>query len=60
MQDDVYDSWTHPSIIYFITKFIANVLNFKEAHLEISTLLRMRNMQEIESWMRMGCTTQDE
>jgi hypothetical protein len=55
LSDDVYEDWKHPTILYYISKHIANYLEYDLA-LEISTLLRHDNRNEIEKWINSGCS----
>lgn len=50
LKDDTF-SWSHPTILYFIAKFLAIVIEEERAEMEILTLLRMNSAKEVEFWI---------
>jgi hypothetical protein len=59
LKDDTYVSWTHPTILYFLAKFIGIVIDCKEAEMEILTLLRQNSTKDVEAWISKGYIEDD-
>jgi hypothetical protein len=52
LKDDVYISWEHPSIQFYIAEFLTNILKIKEKHPHFITLLRLKREEDIMAWLR--------
>jgi hypothetical protein len=51
LKDDVYTSWEHPTVQFYIAEFLTNILKIKDKHAHFITLLRLKCDQEIRDWI---------
>ena len=51
LQDEVYTVWDHPTILYFISKFLAKALECEGLELEICTLFQLKSEDDIKRWL---------
>jgi hypothetical protein len=51
LKNNIYKSWEHPAILFYISEFLANILGIKDKHSHFITLLRLDTEEDIKEWI---------
>jgi hypothetical protein len=54
LNDQVYTSWKHPTIIYYVTEQLSAILECRNLHAELITLFLQESNMAIEKWLELN------